>query len=154
MIKRTHLSKSRLLSWLQCPRRLYLDVKHPELAQVSEGAQAIMTTGNRVGEVARAAYPEGVLIESQSNLSEALRQTETHLAAKPRRPLFEATFCHDDTLIRADLLLPEKRHWHLVEVKSATSVKDYHLADAAIQHHVLKSAGVSVGSVADRKSVV
>lgn len=142
-----YLSKSKLLSYLQCPRRLYLEVKEPQLAQVSAGTKAIMATGNRVGEVARAAYPEGTLIESQTNLGEALRLTSASLAKKPRRPLFEATFQHDGTLVRADLLVPEKRHWHLVEVKSSTEVKDYHLADAAIQQHVLRAAGVALGEV-------
>lgn len=144
---RAYLSKSKLLSYVQCPRRLYLEVNEPQLAQVSAGTKAIMATGNRVGEVARAAYPDGTLIESQSNLSEALRLTSASLAKNPRRPLFEATFQHDGTLVRADLLVPEKRYWHLVEVKSSTEVKDYHLADAAIQQHVLRAAGVALGEV-------
>lgn len=142
-----YLSKSKLLSFLQCPRRLYLEVTHPELATVSDGAAAIMETGNTVGEIARSLHADGILIDSQGNLSEAIRQTTQHLAAKQRKPLFEATFQHDGTLVRSDLLLPTKKAWHLVEVKSSTSVKDYHLADAAIQRFVLEKAGVAVDGV-------
>lgn len=142
-----YLSKSKLLSFLQCPRRLYLEVNQPELATVSEGAQAIMATGNVLGDIARSFHAGGVLIESQGNLSEAIRQTAEHLAAKQRKPIFEATFQHEGTLVRADLLLPEKKAWRLVEVKSSTSVKDYHLADAAIQRFVLEKAGVAVDRV-------
>ena len=146
MIKR-YLSKSKLLSFLQCPRRLYLEVTHPGLATVSDGAAAIMESGNTVGEIARSLHADGVLIESQGNLSEAIRQSAQHLAAKVRAPLFEATFQHDGTLVRTDLLLPAKNAWHLVEVKSSTRVKDYHLADAAIQRFVLEKAGVAVDGV-------
>ncbi|HUX24448.1 MAG TPA: DUF2779 domain-containing protein, partial [Burkholderiales bacterium] len=143
-----YLSKSKLLSFLQCPRRLYLEVKQPELASPSDGAMAIMAAGHTVGEVARSLHAGGILIESQGNLSEAIRQTAQHLADKQRKPLFEATIQHDGTLVRTDLLLPEKKAWQLVEVKSSTSVKDYHRLDAAIQRFVLEKAGVAVDSVA------
>lgn len=106
-----------------------------------------MAAGQIVGQVARALHPGGILIESQDNLSVALRQTERHLSASPKAPLFEATFQHDGTLVRTDLLLPDKRSWCLVEVKSATSVKDYHLQDAAIQSYVLVGQGVPLREV-------
>lgn len=145
-----YLSKSKLLSFLQCPRRLYLEVRQPELADVSSGTEAVMAVGQQVGEVARSQYPDGVLIESQENLTEAIRQTETVLKQRPARAVFEGTFQHDGVLVRTDLLLPAAQRWQLVEVKSSTSVKDYHLTDAAIQRYVLDRAGVPVDEVAIR----
>lgn len=145
-----YLSKSKLLSFLQCPRRLYLGVRHPELAEVSSDVETVMAVGHQVGEVARSLYPGGVLIESQENLTEAMRRTEAALARRPKRAVFEGTFQHDGVLVRTDLLLPASRRWQLVEVKSSTSVKDYHRADAAIQRYVLERAGVPVGEVAIR----
>jgi CRISPR/Cas system-associated exonuclease Cas4 (RecB family) len=142
-----YLSKSKLLSFLQCPRRLYLEVTQRDRAIVSASAKAMMETGHVVGAIARSLHADGILIESQGNLSEAIRQTAQHLAAKQRKPLFEATFQHDGALVRTDLLLPTKKAWHLVEVKSSTSVKEYHLSDAAIQRYVLEKAGVAVDSV-------
>lgn len=142
-----YLSKSKLLSFLQCPRRLYIEVKQLVPVTFSASAKAMMDTGNTVGEVARSLHAGGILIESQGNLSEAIRQTSAHLAEKQRKPLFEATFQYDGALVRTDLLLPEKKTWHLVEVKSSAKVKDYHLSDAAIQRFVLEKAGVAVGSV-------
>jgi hypothetical protein len=109
-----------------------------------------MAAGNLVGEKACEFFPDGVLIDWPQDAfgrDQAVRQTAQELAAKSPCPIFEATFAHERTLIRADLLLPEKRHWHLVEVKSSTSVKDYHLSDAAIQRHVLAASGVKLGSV-------
>lgn len=146
-----YLSKSKLLSWLQCPRRLYLEIYQPKLADESEAAKATMAAGNLVGEKAREFFPSGVLIDwprDASGRDQAVQQTAQHLIAKSPRPIFEATFAHERTLVRADLLLPEKRRWNLVEVKSSTSVKDYHLFDTAIQSHVLQASGVKLGDVA------
>ena len=136
------LSKSRVMAHLQCPKRLWLQTYQPELAEEDDRAQAQMSAGNKVGEVARELYPGGVLIDGE-NLSKACLDTERALA-DPSRPVFEATLKHDGVLVRADLLLPEKKAWRLVEVKSSTSVKEYHYADAAIQTWVIKGAGVRV----------
>ncbi|MGC5254664.1 hypothetical protein, partial [Escherichia coli] len=40
--------------------------------------------------------------------------------------------------------------WHVAEVKSSTSRKDYHVADLATQLWVLREAGVQVSSAAIR----
>ena len=143
-----YLSKSKLLAFLQCPRRLYLDVKKLAPVTFSAGAQATMAAGTAIGELAQTFHAEGILIESQGNLSEAIRQTAQHLTKKPRKPLFEATFQHNGALVRADLLLPAKKAWQLVEVKSSTEVKDHYLSDAAIQRYVLEKAGVPIDRVA------
>ncbi len=138
------LSKSRLLAHRQCPKRLWLQIYKPELLSVTDATtQARFNTGNRVGEIARSQYHAGVLIEG-SNLQQALRDTSEILLTPPARPIFEATFEHDGLLIRADLLLPEAHGYRLVEVKSAASVKSYHLIDAAIQSWVVQKNGLTV----------
>lgn len=138
------LSKSRLQDLQQCPKRLWLQVRHPELREDSAVAQLVFAAGHRVGEVARTLAPGGTLIDprvpgtDRPDLAEALRLTRELLAAAPRRPLYEATFERDGVLVRADLLLPAPGGWRLAEVKSTSSVRDYHLADVAIQRWVLQ----------------
>ena len=136
------LSKSRILSHRQCPKRLWLQVRRPELLDESVGSSA-MAVGRTVGELACQQHPDGVLIDAE-DLRAALRRTAQALTAKPRRPLFEATFEHEGVLVRADLLLPVARGWRMVEVKSSTSVKEYHVEDAAVQAWVLQGAGLPV----------
>ena len=52
----------------------------------------------------------------------------------------------------ADIMLPDgddaDRSWRMVEVKSSTSVKDYHRDDIAIQAFVALAAGVPLKSIA------
>jgi hypothetical protein len=142
-----HLSKSRVLNHLQCPKRLYLQTYQPELAEVSTDTEMAFAIGNEVGELARRQHPDGQLIGHDTELAEALRQTQKALIDEPDRPLFEATFQYDGVLVRADLLLPGQTTRHLVEVKSSTSVKPQYLPDCAIQAWVIESAGVPVGKI-------
>lgn len=141
------LSKSRILNHRQCPKRLFLLTYRPELAEESAETEQAFTVGHEVGDLARRQYPGGLLIGHDTELSEALRQTQTALANEPHRPLFEATFQHDGVLVRADLLLPETTGRRLVEVKSSASVKEHYLADCAIQTWVIESSGTALDHV-------
>lgn len=56
----THdLTKPRILAGLQCPKRLYLEVHHRELAKMEEPTKRALALGHRVGEVARILWPDG-----------------------------------------------------------------------------------------------
>lgn len=142
------LSKSRLLAFLQCPKRLHLALHRPDLAEEDEGAARRMAAGHGVGEIARRLHPAGVLIGHDDDLGAALAETAERVKASPRMPLFEATFEDEGVLVRADLMLPQGRGWRMVEVKSSASVKDYHLKDCAVQTWVARHAGIRVHSVA------
>lgn len=141
----TGLSKSRIQAHRQCPKRLWLQINRPELAQQDAGNQARFATGHLVGQVARSLYPEGILIDAEY-LRDALSQTRLALE-NCSRPLFEATFERAGVLVRADLLLPDGERYRMVEVKSAASVKDYYQEDAAIQAWVVRQAGIPLASV-------
>lgn len=140
MKKSVSLSKSKIILHRQCPKRLWLHVYRPELAKPDPMAESRFRDGNKVGEVARQLYPGGDFIETL-NRKDALDQTTAALASGGK-PIFEAAFLHNDVLVRADLLVPEVSGYRLVEVKSSTSVKDYHLEDIAVQTWVMQRAGL------------
>lgn len=143
--KRHGLSKSRLLQHRQCPKRLWLNVHRPELEEIDDSNQTRSDAGTYVGEVAQRLYPDGVLIDGD-DLGQAIVDTQAALAGD-KRPIFEATLQADGVLIRADLLLPGRDGYRMVEVKSSTSVKDSHLTDAAIQSWVAQQAKLPLTSV-------
>lgn len=136
------LTKSRIIAWRQCAKRLWLETYRPEVASRTDAQEALFETGRRVGEIAREQHPGGLLVETLTR-EKALAQTAEFMNSE-RRPLFEGAFSADGIFIRADLLIPEGTAWHLVEVKSSTKVKPYQQEDAAIQKYVLQNAGVSV----------
>jgi len=135
------------MAWRQCPKRLWLEINRPELVVYPPSTQRLFGMGHQVGEVARDLQPGGVLIEPPT-LGEALRETARLLAHPGDLALFEATFSHGGVLVRADLLLREGGVARMVEVKSATEVKPYHLDDSAVQTWVVRGAGVPLARVA------
>ncbi|HJS21149.1 MAG TPA: DUF2779 domain-containing protein [Steroidobacteraceae bacterium] len=160
----SRLSKSRLLSFLQCPKRLWLEAHRPELAQITAARQALFDTGHRVGEVARMLYSRGrqVRVEYTHDLASAPVNAQLSLFPPPGPPAregggegpgrnlvyFEATFEHGGVLIRTDVLEQSAAGTRLVEVKAAAQMKDEYLPDVAIQTWVLEGAGVRVNDVA------
>jgi hypothetical protein len=142
------LSKSKLTAFRQCGRRLWLEVHRPDLRADDPATQRAFAAGNQVGDLARGEHPQGILIRRDAGLAQALRDTQAALGVLPRRPVFEATVRHGGVLVMADLLLPGRDGWQLVEVKSSTAVKEYHQEDVAIQAWVLRGARMAVPRMA------
>ncbi|MFZ4534944.1 DUF2779 domain-containing protein [Propionivibrio sp.] len=147
-------SKSKLLALRQCPKRLWLEVHRPDLREDSAATEASFRVGHKVGDMAQRIYdPEGrgALIDVQSEgFNRAFERSAELLHTT--QPIFEAGFSAGGALAFADVMLPEqkdgKRVWRMVEVKSSTSVKDYHHDDVAVQAFVAQSAGVPLESIA------
>jgi len=148
------LSKSKLLAFRQCPKRLWLEIHRPELQEISPAATANFAIGHRVGEIARQLYDPkgtGLLVDREAHgVAAAIAQTQTLLRGSA--PIFEAGFEADGARIFVDVLLPVRKRgktmWRIVEAKSATSVKDYYLEDVAIQATVARAAGLALDSTA------
>jgi len=144
------LSKSRFVNGLQCPRLLYLECYHHELAdEVTASQQAVFDSGTGVGQLARQLYLGGLFIKSDHfHFDDALTVTIAALNNKSLPAIFEAAFRHDDVRIRTDILVRVADDtFDLVEVKSSTQAKDEHIPDAAIQYYVLTGAGLTIRSV-------
>ena len=152
------LSKSKLIAYRQCPKRLWLEVHQPELLADSAGTKATFATGHQVGAMAIRLYDTaglGTELKRQE-LGTAGLLAKTQELLPQGRPIFEAGFtavyegC--GVLALADILLPgrggKSRTWRMVEVKSAAKVKDYQRDDVAIQHYVVTQAGLKLSAVA------
>ena len=148
------LSKSKLLAYRQCPKRLWLEVHRPELRADSTATQASFAVGHQVGDIARRLYDpkgKGVLIDPHADgFDAAFARTQELL--KSAQPIFEAGFRAEGALALADVMLPVRKGgklgWRMVEVKSSTSVKDYHRDDAAVQSLIARSSGVPLTGIA------
>ena len=148
------LSKSKLLSFLQCPKRLWLEVHQSELRDDTGATETSYQIGNAVGAIARKLYDpdgKGALIDAQTEgFDQALVRSTSLLNSNA--PIFEAGFATDTAIAFADVMLPvgtgQPQTWRMVEVKSATGIKDYYLNDAAIQAFVACEAGVPLRAIA------
>lgn len=149
-----NLSKSKLLAFLQCPKRLWLEIHQPDEREDSAATQASYAVGHTVGEAARRIYDrdgKGNLIDVRAEgFDAALARSQTLLATS--RPIFEAGFSAGGAIAFADVMLPVRRRgtkmWRMVEVKSSTSVKDYYRSDTAIQAFIARTAKVPLAGIA------
>ncbi|GJH14288.1 DUF2779 domain-containing protein [Caballeronia novacaledonica] len=148
------LSKSRLMAYRQCERRLWLEWHRHDLREDSAMTQASFRNGHEVGTLAQRIYdPRGVGVAIDSRIEgvgNALARTASLMCT--RQPVFEAGFCSEDALAFADVMLPvgtpEHPAWRMVEVKSSLGLKDYYFDDVAVQAFIARSAGVPLESVA------
>ena len=142
------LSKSRLMSFQQCDRKLWLSVHRKDLELVSSGAQAVFDIGNEVGEFARrqaeVQFGVGTLIDVRPHgWTEGVARCESALAQAGLQVLFEAPFVASGVGVLVDIVIrDEDGLLTLIEVKSSTSLKGKpYVDDAAVQAWTMAAAG-------------
>lgn len=138
-----NLSKSQYIRGLQCLKSLWLYKKKPELrAEQSYAARAAMNSGSDVGELAQQLFPGGALIEFDSSDFEGMLRRTQQLIDEGVKTIYEATFRGNGIFVMCDILHKGEEGWEVYEVKSSTSVKEYHRNDLSIQWYALESLGL------------
>lgn len=134
-----NLSKSKIIAYRQCPKRLWLEIHRPDLRDDS-ASEMVFAIGHQVGDVARRIYDtagSGRLIDFNEIGWDAAYAETTNWLTGTAAPLFEAAIRIEGAMALADVMLPEPGEnglrWHMIEVKSTTGVKDYHRDDLAVQ---------------------
>jgi hypothetical protein len=148
-----NLSKSKIQANRQCPKRLWLEIHQQELRDDS-GSETVFEFGHQVGLVARSVYDPagtGTFIDVQELGHPAALSLSAELLASGQSSVFEAGVAAEGGLAYADVMLPDRLDgtvsWHMIEVKAATSLKDYYHDDIAIQAHLAVAAGLNLASV-------
>ena len=139
------LSKTRILAGLQCEKRLYLLLNHPDLAIAKKSPLA--ESGIAVGIQARKEFPAGVLVKRFQENVDPFAETSRYLNEKNTSAIFEAGFLFQDTEVFVDVLQRDAAGWNLIEVKSASSVKDAYIDDVTVQYMVLSNAGIKINRI-------
>lgn len=136
------LTKSKIISGLQCHKKLWLDTNAPIKQDLH-----IFHLGNRFGEFARNYYGTGVDLTGNLDATSAIAATKNALNDASVPVIYEAAFLYNDTLVRIDVLRRLAHGWEMIEVKSSTSLKDEHIKDASIQTYIAKSCGLALEKV-------
>jgi len=146
-LRTPYLSKSRLISAWQCPKKLHLEKHHRELAVITPQMESAFAGGHQVGDIAKRIWGTEQSVEVAFNFKTMVAETQKLIEDGADFPIFEATFRYENVLVRVDVLIPDGGGWRVIEVKASTSVKDYHVLDCAIQDWVLRNAGIDVKSI-------
>lgn len=136
-----YVSKSKLMSFRQCPLRLWNEVnRREEAGETDASTQYRFDQGTRIGILAQQRWPGGRLIDAEYYQHElALKQTLEALDDLSIPAIYEAAFEASRTRVRVDIMVRrENNTWEVWEVKSSASVKEQHLLDFAIQLEVIR----------------
>jgi len=150
-----HISKSKYLNGLQCPKLLWTQLNERELIPDPGPAQQhIFDSGHVIGELAKQLFPGGIEVPMNFKDLSATDSDTADLMNRPsadRVPIYEASFLIDNRYCRVDVLVPiddepgeDPNRWDLVEVKSSTRVKDVNVQDVAFQAETLNRSGVNL----------
>jgi len=152
-----YLTKSRFKLGLECPAKLFYSNKKEYLNQKMDDPflEALAEGGYQVGELAKCYHAGGHDIATL-DYEEAERQTN-ELLRQERVTIFEPAIRFDNLFVRVDILVKNKNHFELIEVKAksfddteeepffnknGTIVAGWkaYLYDIAFQKHVLARA--------------
>ncbi len=148
-MKEHTISKSQYVKGLQCPKALWLYRHRKDLApEITPEKQALFDTGHEIGELAMQYFDNGIEVKNEYWDVQGAVETTQQYIEEGHDVIFEATAIHpiDGGYSRIDILkrVDGSDEWDLIEVKSSTSVKDYHIDDMSFQYHVFYGAGFKI----------
>lgn len=135
------ISKSSYIRGLQCEKSFYLNFFHKQFGITRDEQDTTkFEIGHDVGRYAQQLFPGGVdcgygLTKDRTRSAELTRKA----IKEGKKVIYEAAFEYDGLLCFIDILVKEGNKWIIYEVKSSTSVKEYHFNDAAFQYYVISN---------------
>ena len=150
------LSKTDLLSALQCPRMLWLKQHRPDLfPDASAAMDRRVIDGDIVGTKAREVLGRFVWPPAHSDHAAAVDVALKQLADNPGTPAVEVPMLREGLYSRADALIPEGAGYVLRETKSSTfplkrdkvtpgKPEEHHLNAVAIQVWTMAGVGLPI----------
>ena len=118
MSGKPYLSKSRLISAWQCPKKAHLEKHHKELGVITSQMESLFAVGHAVGDIAQQLYGTDDSVEIEFNFKTMVAETRRLIDGGADFPIFEASFRYENVLIRTDVLIPDADGWHVIEVKA------------------------------------
>jgi len=137
------LTKSNYLLGLQCPKLLW--VAKNDKTRIPEpdfSAKHKFKMGDIIGVLATKVFPGGTDL-ADFGFKENIDATKE--AVENKQTIYEAGFMVDNLFSRGDILLPVgDEEWDIIEVKSATQVKDVNIHDVSFQKYTYEKAGLKI----------
>lgn len=148
------LSKTNFLTCLDCAKNAWLKIHSPEVYKkypLSSFELNIIDTGNKIDELARGLFPNGVLVESRDD-TELTKQ----LMAEKTPVIYQPVFASEKFISACDIFVwnSATNRYDLYEVKSSTASEenggrktDEYLVDIAFQKNLLNELGIEIGTL-------
>ena len=154
-----YLSKSKYVSGMQCPKILWMNRNLPEAFDDSVMDEALLATGNEVGDLAMEYFGDFEEVPYSKNKKEMEEETKELITASTKI-ICEASFIYDENFCSVDILRKiEDGTFEIIEVKSSSNTEEeednqeddkiqlQYLHDMAYQYYVVTNAGYKVSKV-------
>ena len=130
------LTKTKIQSGLQCPKKLWFDVHQP----IKHKDKVAFRIGNLFGDHVKKHYSKDntKVLDLTGDYINEVKKTEQAIKSGNINVIFEGAFEYLNTLVRADILIRKKNGWELLEAKASTRLKSEHIPDIAIQSFIVK----------------
>ena len=124
------LSKTRYCNAVQCPKMLWLKQYKPEVFDDSVMDEAVLQTGNEVGDLAMGLFGDFVEVP-YGDLNEMIQTTEKLIHQKTP-VICEASFSCEGLFCSVDILKNlGRKQVELYEVKSSTALHNIYIDDVS-----------------------
>ncbi len=145
------ISKSEYLTGLYCPKALWLQRNRKDLlGEPDIGSQYRFDVGKDIGEKIKEYLGPGFESKLKHYDIEKAAEETFEKIEKGCKLIYEGTAIHSRSkaYARADVLIgDEDDQWELIEVKSSTGKKPYHIDDLSFQYMVFKNNGLNIKSI-------
>ncbi|MBR5259604.1 MAG: DUF2779 domain-containing protein [Eggerthellaceae bacterium] len=149
-----YFSKSDFTKGFQCPKVLWMDAHMHEKFDKSLIDQARLDAGNEIGDMAMAYFGKFVEVKQSFQFDKMAAETAELIAEAARAiehgeafSVCEATFKYGHMVCMADIVrVRDAKTLDIIEVKSSTKLKEYHVNDLAYQTAVVQACGYDVAS--------
>src|ERR1700741_1341117 len=145
MMKNNYFTNKNMSLGVRCIKGLFLDRHHPELGKYA--AAKISPEKVRFQRLVQNSMASGGIdLSEQKTLNLRIKKTES-LLKNDSVILYNAAFRNSvgDACI-ADIVIKNATGIHLLEIKCAKNLYDYHLYDAAFKGHCITSSGYKISS--------
>jgi hypothetical protein len=142
MTQAISISKAKILNYIQCPRRLWLEQYNPELEDPAPAMDAALDRAAAAKRAARASFDQGVgvRIDAKRGLRSALEQTRNALDADAAM-LFDAAFEFDAVVMQVDIFRSDADRVSIVNVCGTDPMPPDAIDDCAVQAWTLGNLG-------------
>jgi len=143
------LSKSQYVKGLQCPKALWFYRFRKDLnPEIDAATQVRFDTGNEIGVLAQSYFTGGIEVTGDYRQISGAEKLTRQFIEEGQTIVYEATAISpvDGSHARIDIFrkVEGSEAWDLIEVKSSTQVKDYHIDDMSLQYHAFSDAGYQI----------
>lgn len=149
-----NLSKSKYITFCQCPKALWLKQYKPEEIVIDPLVQARFDSGTQVGELAKRLFGDFVEATTYIQTDDTAQRLDLRAMtvltqkaiAEGVENIAEAAFLYGGCYCAVDILHKTPQGYAIYEVKSSTDLSqlDVYAQDVAYQKYVLANCGINV----------